>query len=339
MANPNDRGFNTIQHSRIAKREKTNTLQKFTLLGVVAMAVLTVAMVVVMAVGGLVSGLGGGSNRPDNERVDWGTFTVTTSDTQSGPLVLVNDTHAYVFPSSLEHLGELNAKRQTHSPRIYQQSGLSTYMEATALNALDKMLVDFNAATGKDDVTLKYAYRSAEDQQVLIDKGSSTVAVGHSDHHTGFGIQLGYTRDFTYALSTDPVYNWLFENCHKYGFVIRYPADKVDTTGVDDYTDYFRYVGVAHATYMTENNLCLEEYVSVLKEYNDDKPLKINGADGKYYEVWYVAVDGSATVKHPTNYAYTLSGTNDGGVVITVDRSKALEPETESDTPAESAAG
>ena len=63
--------------------------------------------------------------------------------------------------------------------------------------------------------------------------------------------------------------------------------------------------------------------------YTENKPLKINGADGRYYEVWYVAVDGSATVKHPTNYAYTVSGTNDGGVVVTVDRSKALEAETE----------
>jgi D-alanyl-D-alanine carboxypeptidase len=147
------------------------------------------------------------------------------------------------------------------------------------------------------------------------------------------GIQLGYIRDGrNYALDTDPVYSWLFENCHKYGFVIRYPADKVDITGVDDYTDYFRYVGVAHATYMTEHNLCLEEYVEAIQSYTDDKPLKVNGADGRFYEVWYVAVDGSATVKHPTNYAYTVSGTNDGGVVITVDRSKALEPETEAPT-------
>ena len=167
---------------------------------------------------------------------------------------------------------------------------------------------------------------------MLVDKGSST-QVGYSDHHTGRGAQLGYIREGnSYVLSTDPVYNWLFENCHKYGFVIRYPADKVDITGVDDYTDYFRYVGVAHATYMTEHNLCLEEYVEAIQSYTDDKPLKINGADGRYYEVWYVAVDGSATVKHPTNYAYTVSGTNDGGVVITVDRSKALEPEPEAPT-------
>ena len=143
--------------------------------------------------------------------------------------------------------------------------------------------------------------------------------MGYSDHHTGMGIQLAYLRNSNnYSLSTDEAYSWLFENCHKYGFVIRYPEGKSDITGVSDYTDYFRYVGVAHATYMKANDLCLEEYVTLLKGYTDDKPLKINGADGRYYEVWYVAVEGSATVKHPTNYAYTVSGTNDGGVVVTV---------------------
>ena len=73
----------------------------------------------------------------------------------------------------------------------------------------------------------------------------------------------------------------------------------------------------------------MEEYVEVLKSYTDKKPLGISAADGKYYEVYYVAVDGSATVKHPTNYAYTVSGTNEGGVIITVDRSKALSNEAD----------
>ena len=331
MANPTgDRGFNTVQNSNVEKRERNRALQKYTLLGVIALAALTVLMLLVMAIGGIIanirSELGKG---PDNEKVDWGSFTVTATDTLQGSLTLVNNTHVYTFPSSIDHLGKLNDKRMSHDPRLYVQSGLSTYMENTALDALDQMLVDFHAATGKDDVSLRYAYRSAEEQQELVDKGSTT-QVGYSDHHTGLGIQLGYYRDNrNYTLDTDPVYNWLFENCHKYGFVIRYPADKVDITGVDDYTDYFRYVGVAHATYMTEHDLCLEEYIDLIKDYTDEKPLKVNGADGKYYEVWHVAVDGSATVKHPTNYAYTVSGTNDGGVVVTVDRSKALEPESD----------
>ncbi|MBP3666301.1 MAG: M15 family metallopeptidase [Clostridia bacterium] len=341
MANQTeDRGFNTVRNSNVEKRERNRALQKYTLLGVIALAALTVLMLLVMAIGGIIANIRGEIGKgPDNEKVDWGSFTVTASDTLQGPLALVNTTHKYTFPDGIDHLDEINDKRITHTPRAYQQSGLSTYMEITALDAMDRMLVDFHAATGIDAVSVRYAYRSAEDQKELVDNGSAT-QVGYSDHHTGMGVQLGYIRNGnSYALSTDPVYNWLFENCHKYGFVIRYPADKVDITGVDDYTDYFRYVGVAHATYMTEHNLCLEEYVNALKEYTDDKPLKINGADGKYYEVWYVAVDGSATVKHPTNYAYTVSGTNEGGVVITVDRSKALEPETEADTDASTNAG
>ena len=340
MANQTgDRGFNNLQNSAVGRREQNRSLQKYTILGVIALAALTVLMLLVLAIGGIVANIRGEIGKgPDTEKVDWGSFTVTATDTLRGPLALVNITHKYTFPDGLDHLGAINDKRITHDPRVYQQSGLSTYMEKTALDALDRMLVDFHAATGIDSVSVRYSYRSAEDQQELIDKGSTT-QVGYSDHHTGMGAQLGYIRgELSYALSSDPVYNWLFENCHKYGFVIRYPADKADITGVEDYTDYFRYVGVAHATYMTEHNLCMEEYIPVLKEYTDDKPLKINGADGRYYEVWYVAVDGSATVKHPTNYAYTVSGTNEGGVVVTVDRSKALQPEesTASDAPAES---
>ena len=334
MANQTgDRGFNNVQNSSVAKRERNRAMQKYTIFGVIALAALTVLMLLVMAIGGIIANIRGEIGKgPSNDKVDWASVTVTATDTLRGPLALVNITHKYTFPDGIGHLGSLNDKRTTHNPRVYQQSGLSDYMEKTALDALDQMLVDFHAATGLDNVLLKYAYRSAEEQQALVENGAST-QVGYSDHHTGMGIQLAYMRNGNnYSLSTDDAYNWLFENCHKYGFAVRYPEGKSDVTGVSDYSDYFRYVGVAHATYMTENDLCLEEYVAFIKGYSDNKPLKINGADGRYYEVWYVAVDGSATVKHPTNYAYTVSGTNDGGVVVTVDRSKTLEPETEPET-------
>ena len=116
------------------------------------------------------------------------------------------------------------------------------------------------------------------------------------------------------------------------------PEDKGDKTGVTGYTSAYRYVGVAHATYMTANNLCLEEYVEYLKANVDDKnPLSVTGADGKVYNVYYYSVNGSATIKIPTNFAYTVSGTNDGGVVVTIDRSASAAettPETTADTTA-----
>ena len=266
MANQTgDRGFNTVHNSNAPKRERNRALQKYTLLGVIALAALTVFMLLVMAIGGIIANIRGEIGKgPDNEKVDWGSFTVTATDTLRGPLALVNITHKYTFPDGLDHLGAINDKRMTHTPRAYQQSGLSTYMEITALDALDQMLVDFHAATGIDAVSVRYAYRSAEEQQVLVDKGSST-QVGYSDHHTGMGAQLGYIREGnSYVLSTDPVYNWLFENCHKYGFVIRYPQGKTNVTGFPYEPWHLRYVGAPHASVMAGANLTMEEYLSVL---------------------------------------------------------------------------
>ena len=336
MATPNDRGFNTIRNSRVDRRRKTETLQLYTLIGVVCMAVMTLILLVVMGVGGFVGSLNSDSSNPNNEKVDWGTFTVTATDTLRGNLALVNSTHAYTFPSTDEHLAEIYATWVSHNPHLYMQSGLSTYMDRTALTALDKMLVDFSTATGRTNVQIRYAYRTYEEQKGL------EIQPGYSDHHTGLGCALQYADENKVAhdLTMDPVYNWLYENCHKYGFVVRYPDDKAAITGVSEYSYYFRYVGIPHATYMKAQGLCLEEYVELLKEYDNEKPLKIQSADGKVYEVYYVAVEGSATVKHPTNYAYTVSGTNEGGVVVTVDRSRVLNPESDSsvDTSADTGA-
>ncbi len=333
-----DRGFNTIRNSAVEKRTKNEILQKYTVLTVLALFALTVVILLVMAIGGIIANVSGNDHTgPDDERVNWGTITVTTADAQQGDLVIVNDTHAYTFPSGEEHLQEIYAAWSQHSPRTYVLAGLSKYMDKDALTAMDAMLTDFAAASGKSNVQIRYAYRTYKEQEAF------SVAPGHSDHHTGLGCELKYVIQtgkniVAYELSTDETYAWLTDNCHKYGFVIRYPADKTEQTGVADYISYFRYVGIPHATYMKANGLCMEEYVTLLKSYTDKNPLAINGADGKYYEVYYVAVnDGSATVKYPTNYAYTISGTNEGGVVITVDRSKALNP-TESGTTADTSA-
>ena len=323
MANSSeDRGFNSIRDSHMAQRSKNKQLQTYTMFGVFAVLVLVLAALVIMAVGGIVANVkspsGTPTGKPDSEGIEWGSITVTNTDTHRGDLLIVNNDHVYTFPSSEDHLAEIYAQLMTHSPRTYMQSGLSTYMDKDALLALDAFLTAFCNATGKNNALIGYAYRSQEDQKAF------STPVGYSDHHTGLGCQLKYSIDGRpYALSTDPTHTWFYENAHKYGFIVRYPDNKTDKTGVPDYNDYFRYVGVAHATYMQANDLCLEEYVELLKNYTNKKPLGITAADGKYYEVYSVEVNGSATVKVPTNYKYTVSGNNAGGVIITVDRSAA----------------
>ena len=52
----------------------------------------------------------------------------------------------------------------------------------------------------------------------------------------------------------------------EYGFVLRFPKGKSESTGVDYEDWHFRYVGKESAKYMTDNNLSLEEYIALLKE-------------------------------------------------------------------------
>ncbi len=59
-------------------------------------------------------------------------------------------------------------------------------------------------------------------------------------------------------------YKWLVNNAHNYGFVLRYPEDKTDVTGIIYQPWHWRYVGVDVATEMKNNNLCLEEYLKAI---------------------------------------------------------------------------
>lgn len=107
-------------------------------------------------------------------------------------------------------------------------------------------------------------------EDALVATKKVTPEPGHCEHHTGLALdivspeyyRLHYYLDENY-LSSD-VYAWLVQNAPSYGFVLRYPADKVDITKVEFEPWHFRYVGVDHALYMTANNLCLEEYLPLI---------------------------------------------------------------------------
>lgn len=74
---------------------------------------------------------------------------------------------------------------------------------------------------------------------------------------------------------------WMEQNCAKYGFVVRYDGSKFEKTGILDESWHYRYVGVPHATYMMENNLCLEEYLELLKNSYayPNEPLTVSAND------------------------------------------------------------
>ncbi|MCI8383288.1 MAG: M15 family metallopeptidase [Clostridia bacterium] len=63
-----------------------------------------------------------------------------------------------------------------------------------------------------------------------------------------------------------PVQKWLMEHCVDYGFILRYPTYKKDTTKINYEPWHYRYVGVENAKFMQEKNFCLEEYIEYLSK-------------------------------------------------------------------------
>lgn len=84
---------------------------------------------------------------------------------------------------------------------------------------------------------------------------------GCSENGAGFSVDI-VSASAGFA-STDE-YKWLVNNAHKYGFVLRYPEDKTDITGMIYQPWHWRYVGIEVANEMKSSNLCLEEYLQAV---------------------------------------------------------------------------
>ena len=95
-----------------------------------------------------------------------------------------------------------------------------------------------------------------------------TMPAGCSEHQTGLCIDITdvYHEIKNDAIAQVPTVQWLAEHCADYGFILRFPTEKRGITHVMGESWHFRYVGQEAARYMTDNNLCLEEFVSLYSE-------------------------------------------------------------------------
>ena len=129
------------------------------------------------------------------------------------------------------------------------------------------------------DLVVRSGYRSEEEQKTLFinkiaefrsnglkrteakEKALQWVAFpGTSEHQLGFAVDINAENSTT----DEKAYAWLSENAHIYGFILRYPEDKIEITGISYEPWHFRYVGKSHAKKIYEQGLCLEEYVETL---------------------------------------------------------------------------
>lgn len=91
---------------------------------------------------------------------------------------------------------------------------------------------------------------------------------GSSEHQTGLAVDV-YNGKIEYtSFEKTKEYNWMQENAYKYGFILRFPKDKVKQTGYQYESWHYRYVGKDIAKYIHDHNMCLEEYyVQKIEKY------------------------------------------------------------------------
>ncbi|MBR2807404.1 MAG: M15 family metallopeptidase, partial [Oscillospiraceae bacterium] len=86
---------------------------------------------------------------------------------------------------------------------------------------------------------------------------------GTSEHQLGLALDIVDTneRQLNSTQANNATQQWMMENCWKYGFILRFPEDKEDITGIIYEPWHYRYVGKEAAKEITEQGVCLEEYL------------------------------------------------------------------------------
>ena len=102
------------------------------------------------------------------------------------------------------------------------------------------------------------------DRQEAEDKAATVVArPGCSEHNTGLAVDFECAdfADLDEGFRDTFAYEWLMAHCAEYGFILRFPQEKEEITGVIYEPWHYRYVGVEAATEIMNRGLCLEEYL------------------------------------------------------------------------------
>ena len=193
----------------------------------------------------------------------------TTTQQLPWNLILVNPWNPLPEDFSV-HLTEL---RNGHAIDERAYCDLQSMMDAARSEGLSPLICS--------------SYRSLEKQEYLYDKKVSyylsqgysqtdseneaakwVAKPGTSEHHTGLALDI---VSMNYQLLDEeqentPEQQWLMEHAHEYGFILRYPQNKSEITGIYYEPWHYRYVGKTVAKEIYKQGICLEEYLENLQK-------------------------------------------------------------------------
>ena len=277
-------------------------VQKITLIVIAALTILALVLLLVIVIASVNPANSFGMADGFSNVVD---YTVTEKDMQTGSLVLADDNHRYNYTFSNDELYVCGEYRKEYIEKdevgnminaYYMNSQSQMKLTKEAMAATHNMLVEAEKNLGKDMLCIDSCYG-------YMNEGVK------EEYNTAQLIYLaGIVSSAEPNVTLPKEYrNWLDKNAATYGFI-------------ESFEDGYRYVGVAHAKSISgsKNIASLAAYIEYLKtNTNVNKTIEVE-VDGTTYKVYYVACAAGDTIKVPADKDYTISGTNEGGVIVTV---------------------
>lgn len=110
----------------------------------------------------------------------------------------------------------------------------------------------------------KWRNTGLSEEEARIKAATVVKQPGHSEHNLGLAMDLGGSGNGNLNVDFEetPAFRWLIENCADYGFILRFPKDGEDQTGVTYEPWHYRYVGVEAAQEIMSRGITLEEYLA-----------------------------------------------------------------------------
>jgi len=198
--------------------------------------------------------------------------------TYSFPTVSFAQTLIPPDPAMSEEVLLLLVNKDNRLPEGYR-ADLTVVEGAKVDRIMSQGLTEMKRAAERDGVQLYItsAYRTKGEQKQIfndtvsgyVKQGNSKKAAqeratevaalpGYSEHETGLAVDFSFGGDWE---KQERMWDWLSQNAHHHGFILRYPPGKENITGYSHEPWHYRYVGVEHAKVVYERGVVLEEYL------------------------------------------------------------------------------
>lgn len=239
---------------------------------------------------------------------DYQYVTMVAGAVHTGKLIMVNSSNPCAIAKEDLELEQVYYSKDRPEYEV-SYSGHTT-LNKNALAEFNRLMRAYITETGNSEIMFNYGYLEAGKEK------------SNPESATGLDIQLHLKLEsggYSYISNTKP-YSWLFDHMADYGYILRYPDGKTELTGERGSYTAIRYVGLPHAKYIAENDLCLEEYLTMLRtDCTFGKGMLTYSLNGETYRIYYVPADanGDTAVPVPNEGMWEISGNNVDGFIVT----------------------